>query len=145
MGAAGLAGLRLDSSEATKGAAMATVDEEPESLTGGELNAAVTREVVRIHTASLGRGPRKSFSFYNGNVIVCVLHEGLSRAERTLVDSGDGEAVRQVRKSLQGAMAGELRESVEELTGREVLALLSDSHVEPDVAIEVFVLDYPIG
>lgn len=124
---------------------MTTVDEEPERLTGGELNAAVTREVVRVHTAGLGRGPRKSFSFYNGSVIVCVLHEGLSRAERTLVDSGDAEAVRDVRKSLQGAMAEELRESVEELTGREVVALLSDSQVDPDIAIEVFILDYPIG
>ncbi|HMB51970.1 MAG TPA: Na-translocating system protein MpsC family protein, partial [Thermoanaerobaculia bacterium] len=76
---------------------MEMVDEEPEGLTGGELNAAVTREVVRIHTASLGRGPRKSFSFYNGNVIVSVLHEGLSRAERTLVDAGDAEAVRAMR------------------------------------------------
>lgn len=121
------------------------VDEEPESLSGGELNAAVTREVVRIHTAGLGRGPRKSFSFYNGNVIVTVLHEGLSRAERTLVDSGEAEAVLAMRKSLQAAMADDLRESVEELTGREVLALLSDSHVEPDVAIEVFILDYPVG
>lgn len=123
---------------------MATLDEEPESLTGGELNAAVTREVVRIHTASLGRGPRKSFAFYNGNVIVCVLHEGLSRAERTLVDAGDGDGVREIRKSMQKAMADDLREGIEELTGREVLALLSDSHVEPDVAIEIFVLDYPI-
>lgn len=124
---------------------MEMVDEEPEGLTGGELNAAVTREVVRIHTASLGRGPRKSFSFYNGNVIVSVLHEGLSRAERTLVDAGDAEAVRAMRKSLRMAISDELRESVEELTGREVVALLSDSHVDPDVAIEIFILDYPVG
>lgn len=121
------------------------VDGEPESLTGGELNAAITREVVRIHTASLGRGPRKSFSFYNGNVVVSVLHEGLSRAERTLVDGGDAEAVRTMRKSLKKAMADDLRESVEELTGREVVALLSDNHVNPDVAIEIFILDYPIN
>jgi uncharacterized protein YbcI len=119
--------------------------EEPESLTGGELNAAVTREVVRIHTAGLGRGPRKSFSFYNGNVIVTVLHEGMSRAERTLVESGDAEGVRTVRKRMQMAMADDLRESVEELTGREVVALMSDSHVDPDVAVQVFVLDYPIA
>lgn len=124
---------------------MEMVDEEPEGLTGGELNAAITREVVRIHTASLGRGPRKSFSFYNGNVVVSVLHEGLSRAERTLVDGGDAEAVRAMRKSLKRAMAEDLRESVEELTGREVVALLSDNHVDPDIAIEIFILDYPVG
>jgi uncharacterized protein YbcI len=124
---------------------MEMVDEEPEGLTGGELNAAITREVVRIHTASLGRGPRKSFSFYNGNVVVSVLHEGLSRAERTLVDAGDAEAVRAMRKSLRMAISDDLRESVEELTGREVVALLSDNHVDPDVAIEIFILDYPVG
>lgn len=114
---------------------------EPERLIGGELNAAVTREVVRIHTASLGRGPRKSFSFHNGNVIVTVLHEVMSRAERTLAGSGDGDAVLALRRRFQGSMERQLRESVEELTGYEVVALMSDNHLDPDMAVEVFILD----
>jgi hypothetical protein len=36
---------------------------EPQQLSGGELNAALTSEVVVIHTANLGRGPAKSDSF----------------------------------------------------------------------------------
>lgn len=117
---------------------------EPERLSGGELNAAVTREVVRIHTASLGRGPRKSFSFHNGNVIVTVLHEVMSRAERTLAVGGEGEAVLSMRRRFQSSMEEQLRESVEELTGREVVALMSDNHLDPDMAMQVFILDYPL-
>jgi uncharacterized protein YbcI len=118
---------------------------EPERLIGGELNAAVTREVVRIHTASLGRGPRKSFSFHNGNVIVTVLHEVMSRAERNLAVGGEGDAVLAMRRRFQGSMEKQLRASVEELTGREVVALMSDNHLDPDMAVEVFILDYPLG
>ena len=117
---------------------------EPERLIGGELNAAVTREVVRIHTASLGRGPRKSFSFHNGSVIVTVLHEVMSRAERNLAGSGDGDAVLALRRRFQGSMEKQLRESVEEVTGIEVVALMSDNHLDPDMAVEVFILDRPL-
>lgn len=117
---------------------------ESERMTGGELNAAVTREVVRVHTATLGRGPRKSFSFHNGNVLITVLHEVMSRAERNLAASGDEEAVLEVRRRYQGAMEEELRSGVEDLTGCEVVAFLSSNHLEPDIAVEIFILDYPL-
>jgi hypothetical protein len=44
-----------------------------DALSGGELNAAVTRELVRIHTAAIGRGPRKSYSFHSGDTLLTVM------------------------------------------------------------------------
>jgi uncharacterized protein YbcI len=114
-------------------------------LSGGELNAALTREVVRIHTASLGRGPNKSFSFHNGNVVVTVLQDVLTKAERNLADNDHGEAVLSMRSLFQRTMAEEMKESVERLTGRDVVACMSDSHLDPDMAVEVFILDRPLG
>jgi len=113
-------------------------------LSGGELNAALTREVVRIHTASLGRGPNKSFSFHNGNIVVTILQEVLTKAEQSLAANEHGEAVLAMRQLFQRTMAEEMKASVEELTARKVVAFMSDNHLEPDMAVEVFVLDRPL-
>jgi uncharacterized protein YbcI len=113
-------------------------------LTGGELNAAVTREVVRIHTAAIGRGPRKSYSFHNGDTLVTVLLEVLTRAEQNLVGYGEEDAVLATRRLSQRAMAAEMKAAVARLTGREVLAFMSDNHLDPDMAVQVFILEPPL-
>jgi uncharacterized protein YbcI len=118
--------------------------ERPEAaaaaLSGGELNAAVTREVVRIHTAAIGRGPRKSYSFHNSDTLITVLLEVLTRAEQNLVAYGEGDAVLAMRRLSQQAMAAEMKAVVAGLTGRTVLALMSDNHLDPDMAVQVFIL-----
>lgn len=115
-----------------------------ERLSGGELNAAVTREVVRIHTAAIGRGPRKSYSFHNGDTLVTVLLEVLTRAERNLAAYGEGEAVLRMRRLSQRAMTKDLKAAVSGLTGCAVTALMYDTHLNPDMAIQIFVLDSPL-
>ncbi len=117
---------------------------ESTSLTGGELNAALTREMVRIHTANLGRGPNKSFSLHNGNIVLTVLQEVLTKAEQNLAGNGHGEAVLSMRDLFQRTMAEEMKESVERLTRRKVVAFMSDNHLDPDMAVEVFILDAPL-
>jgi uncharacterized protein YbcI len=117
-------------------------DSQP--LRGGELNAAVTREVIRIQSESHGRGPKKAFSFHNGNVLVTILEEVLSPAERRLAGNGQGEAVLKIRRLYQSTVAAEMRERIEAVTGRRVTALMSDNQVEPDMAVEVFILDRPL-
>jgi uncharacterized protein YbcI len=113
-------------------------------LSGGELNAAVTREVVRIHSAAIGRGPRKSYSFHNGDTLVTILLEVLTKAEQNLLAYDEGEAVLAMRRLSQRAMTEELKAAVARLTGHKVIALLYDNHLDPDMAIQVFVLDAPL-
>lgn len=113
-------------------------------LSGGELNAAVTREVVKIHTAAIGRGPRKSYSFHNGDTLVTVLLEVLTRAERNLTACGEGEAVLAMRRLTQRAMAKDLKAAVARLTGCAVTAVMYDTHLDPDMAVQIFVLDSPL-
>jgi uncharacterized protein YbcI len=113
-------------------------------LMGGELNAAVTREVVRIHTAAIGRGPRKSYSFHSGDTLITVLLEVLTRAEQNLVSYGEGDAVLAMRRLSQRAMAAEMKAAVARLTGRRVLAFMSDNHLDPDMAVQVFILEPPL-
>ena len=115
------------------------LDSKP--LSGGELNAAVTREVIRIQNESHGRGPKKAYSFHSGNVLTTVMEDVLTPAELRLAGNGEADAVLRMRGLYQKSMEPELKKCVEEITGRKVLAFMSDNHLEPDMAIEVFVLD----
>lgn len=116
-----------------------------EALSGGELNAAVTREVTRVHTGVVGRGPTKSYSFHSGNILVTVMVDVMTKAERSLVADGEGEAVLGMRRLAQRTMADSMKAAVEELTGSEVVAFMCDNHLDPDMAVEVFILDPPLS
>jgi uncharacterized protein YbcI len=67
----------------------------------------------------------------------------LTRAEQTLVSYREGEAVLATRRLSQRAMAEEMKAVVARLTGRDVLACMSDNHIDPDMAVQVFILAPP--
>ena len=75
------------------------------------------------------------------DTVVCILRGGFTTVERTLVDTGEVESVYRMRSSFQKAMEDEFRHVVEEATGRKVIAYMSSIHVDPDLAVELFVLE----
>lgn len=107
----------------------------------GQALAAVTREIVKLHAAHYGKGPTRARSHLNGDTLVCVMHDTLTPAERTLVDRGKGEAVHAMRRAYQDAMEGEFTAVVEVHIKRRVRAFLSQTHLDPDVDVEIFVLE----
>jgi uncharacterized protein YbcI len=113
-------------------------------LQGGELNAAVTRAIVGIHTQCLGRGPKSASTFHYGNVLVTLMHGVLTRAEKSLADANHDDAVTQMRHLYQQTMEADFREAVERLAGRKVLAFISGNSSNPDIASELFILDRPL-
>ena len=118
--------------------------ETPHSV-DGELNAAITRAVVGVHSQYVGRGPTKAQTFYRGPVIVTVMENAMTKAERSLVKDGELETVLGMRRKFQRTMREDLVSEIERLTGQKVLAFMSDNHVEPDLAAELFFLDGPVG
>jgi uncharacterized protein YbcI len=114
-------------------------------LTGGELNAAVTSALVGIQTKYLGRGPTTASTFHYGNVLVTLMHEVLTQAEKSVTKTNQADAVNRIRHLYQETMEPDLRKAVERLTGRRVLAFISGNHIDPDVAAELFILDGPPG
>jgi uncharacterized protein YbcI len=100
---------------------------------------------VRIQTKYLGRGPTRARAFYRQEVIVVVMEDMLTTAERTLVALGDTDPVLDMRRLFQRAMRAEMEGVIEELTGRKVLAFMSDNNVDPDLSTELFVLDRPVA
>jgi len=113
-------------------------------LRGGELNAAITSALVGIHTEHLGRGPRSASTFHYGHVLVTLMHDVLTAAEKSLTRNNQSQAVDQIRRLFQATMEADFREAVERLTGRKVLAFISGNHLDPDIAAEVFILDAPL-
>jgi uncharacterized protein YbcI len=113
-------------------------------LKGGELNAAVTSALVGIQTEFLGRGPRSASTFHHGNVLVTLMHDVLTNAEKSLARTNRGEAVSHIRHLFQQTMEAEFRAAVERLTDRKVIAFISGNQIDPDIAAELFILDEPL-
>jgi uncharacterized protein YbcI len=114
---------------------------KPASPSTGELLEAVSNMVVRIYADHVGRGPTKARAYSDRDIIVCVMEDTMTVAERTLVDSGRSAAVMQVRDALEETMREELAMGIEALTGRRVIAQSGTGTLEPDVKSELFILD----
>jgi uncharacterized protein YbcI len=97
--------------------------------------------MVRIQREYLGRGPTKARTLMRDNVIVVLMQDTLTKAERSLVADGKHEEVRRVRQSFQRTMESDVVAAVQDLTGRAVVAFMSDTHIEPDLSCEVIVLE----
>jgi uncharacterized protein YbcI len=112
--------------------------------TGGEMNAQIARSVVAAYRVAYGRGPAKARSMFRGDVVVVVLEDVLTPAERSLIESGRAEAALEMRRSLHAAMRPELERAVADATGCGIRAVMGDTHDDPDAAVEVFLLDGPV-
>jgi uncharacterized protein YbcI len=97
--------------------------------------------VVRLVRAYTGRGPTKAWTSIFADLITVVLHDTLTKGERSLAAGDQAQLVLDMRKAYQMTMRDELVAGVEKVTGRTVIAFLSDNHIEPDVAVESFVLE----
>jgi uncharacterized protein YbcI len=108
--------------------------------THGQTAQAISQAVVRLMRDYTGRGPTQAHTTINDNLIVVVLRDTLLKAERSLVDDGHAHAVMDMRRRFQATMHDDLVAAVTEHTGRTVQTFLSDNVVNPDVAVEVFIL-----
>jgi uncharacterized protein YbcI len=112
---------------------------------GGHLLAAISTSIVRILREHYGRGPMKAKTYVLDDIIVVVMRgSGFTPLEQTIMDSGDPNRVIAMRENFQSVMATRYRETIEELTGRKVLAFLSQAHVDPDITMEIFFVDGPL-
>jgi len=107
----------------------------------GALRSAVSQAIVRIHAEHYGKGATQAKTYVWDNLIVTVLRDVLTVAERTLVDVGRPDAVREIRTTFQSTMEDRFRGAVEELTGRRVRSFMSQVDPIGGLGVEVFVLE----
>lgn len=105
-----------------------------------QLAAAISDAIVQLHVSYYGKGPTHAKTYINDRMVMCVLSNPFTTVEQTLIEVGRLEAVREMRQVFQDSMSGKFKKVVEELTQREVVAFMSQTHVGPDMAVEIFQL-----
>src|SRR4051794_16482847 len=136
----GLAGLR----SLVRCGSLVPMPEPEDQLTGGELMAAISTTIVSLLRKHYGRGPTRAKTYVLDDLVVCVMRNGFTRVEQTMMEGGRAEGVLKLRQDFQSLMERSYRTEIERLTGRKVIAFLSQAHIEPDLTIEMFLLDEPL-
>jgi uncharacterized protein YbcI len=107
----------------------------------GRLAAAISTGVVRVFSEHTGRGPTRARTTLDADMVVVLLHDSLTKAERGLVHAGKEADVLHLRRTFQETMGHDLIAVVEGLTGGNVQAYMSANHIAPDTAAEIFLMD----
>jgi len=111
----------------------------------GALTTAISDAMVRVLSRYTGRGATSARTTLGRDLIVCVMGDALTKGEKSLVAHGNREAVLHIRRAFQDAMAQDAVAAVEQLSGRRVVAFMSHNHIDPDLGVEIFVLDSSAG
>jgi uncharacterized protein YbcI len=101
---------------------------------------AISDGLVALLKEFYGRGPTRAKSYYEDDLVVCVLRGGFTRVEQTLLEGGRGSAVIQQRMAFQDLMRERFEAVIEKATGRRVMGSMSGNQQDPDIMCEVFVL-----
>ena len=108
--------------------------------TTGPHGLAISNLVVRLLSEYTGRGPTKARTHFSDNLITVVLQDLLTKGERSLIRDGKADLVLETRRAYQLTMREDYTAGIEEISGRKVVAFLSANHIDPDIAIESFML-----
>lgn len=105
------------------------------------IRAEISREMVRLYKELFGRGPTRARTEFAGpDIVVCSLENSFTPAERSLVEMGEHQRLRDTRMYFQSATADKFTEIIERVTGRRVRAFISGVDADEDVCAEVFYL-----
>jgi len=107
----------------------------------GKVLAAISNAIARIHREHYGRGAGRARTVMGDDYVICFLEDIYTPVERTLIDAGRFDAVQKTRNAFQETMRSNFVAAVQQATGRKVVGFLSQVHVDPDVAVETFMLE----
>jgi uncharacterized protein YbcI len=111
-----------------------------EHTSSGPAQAALAKSAVQLLSEYTGRGPTKAKTTIDQDLVTIVLGDTLTKGERKLADAGHEQRVLELRHDFQMVMSDELIAAVEQTLERKVIAFMSNNHIDPDLAVEVFVL-----
>jgi uncharacterized protein YbcI len=106
----------------------------------GDVLTAISDGIVALLKEFYGRGPTRAKSYYEDDLVVCLLRGGFSRVEQTLLEGGRGASVVQQRMDFQDLMRKRFEAVIEDATGRHVIGFMSGNQQDPDIMCEVFIL-----
>ncbi len=106
----------------------------------GQARSQIASGFVSLHSRYYGRGPTKSKVYAEGDLVVVVMEETFTPAEQTLISHGQSEDIQRIRRNFQMIMADQFKSLVEQATGRKVRSFTSETDLENDISMEVFLL-----
>jgi uncharacterized protein YbcI len=115
-------------------------DAQSTALTHGDVLTAISDGLVALLKEFYGRGPTRAKSYYEDDLVVCLLRGGFTRVEQTLLEGGRGSSVIQQRMEFQELMRQRFEAVIESATGRHVIGFMSGNQQHPDMMCEVFIL-----
>jgi uncharacterized protein YbcI len=107
----------------------------------GRIALAASNAITRLHREHHGRGATSTRTIVQRNYVIVFLEDIYTPLERTLIDAGNEETVKETRQVFQLTMRERFTAAIEEITGRKVIAFMSQVHFDPDMAAEIFVLE----
>ena len=111
-------------------------------LSGDDLLAAVTAAMIELHQRYHHRQPVTAKTLLmGGDLLACVMGDVYTDVEKTMIELQRTTIVQETRSVFQYAMQQRFIDAVERLSGRRVLAFISNHHVGPDMEIELFLLE----
>jgi uncharacterized protein YbcI len=106
----------------------------------GEILTAVSDGIVALFKEFYGKGPTRAKTYYEDDLVVCLLRGGFTRVEETLRDAGRGHEVILQRMAFQDVMRDRFEAVIRQATGRRVIGFMSGNQQDPDMLCEIFVL-----
>jgi uncharacterized protein YbcI len=112
-----------------------------EQQAGKPPTAEIANEAVGVLREYTGRGPTRAKTMINEDVVTVLFADTLTKGERRLAENGHAERILELRHDFQQVMRDDLVAIVERHLKRKVIAFMSQNHIDPDLAVEVFVLE----
>ena len=107
-----------------------------------EISLEISNEMVRIYKNLFGLGPGRTRTYFAGpDIVICSLENSFTPAERSLVEMGEHQRLRETRMCFQHAREDDFRGTVERITGRRVRGFMSATDTVEDLSCEIFYLE----
>lgn len=111
------------------------------ALERGKAAATISNTIAGLHRSHYGRGPTRTRTVLGSDYVICFLEDVYTTVERTLIEAGRFDTVRETRNAFQETMREAFCDAVEQALDRKVIGFLSQVHVDPDLSIETFILE----
>jgi uncharacterized protein YbcI len=102
---------------------------------------AISNGIASMHREHYGRGADRTRTLIHQDVVMTRLEDCFTTVEKKMIAEGAFLQVRETRTMFQDWMRPRFTEIVEDATGRKVAAFFSQVSHDPDVAVELFLLE----
>lgn len=109
-----------------------------DEVTRQSVTEEISREILRVQDEAYGEASRHAKAFVLDDIALVVIDAEPTASEKTLIDAGRADAVRNSREAYQEAIAPTFTAIVERATGRRVDSFSSRMSMDPFYAVELF-------